>query len=180
MSWWGTCFTLYERARVEANPALAKQLAAYREAIVETARRHKWEYVARYDRCFRLEAAGKPDVEWNHMDAALLVREIATPLAESSRGAQQSSESTSQRRERKLQGACFQFNRQNGVCTFGQQCRFTHICSVCGGEHPATQCPSKAAARARGRTQGACTEDWHRNETMAGRSRYGAAAIETF
>ncbi len=35
VSWWGTCFTLYERARVEAKPALAKQLAAYREAIVE-------------------------------------------------------------------------------------------------------------------------------------------------
>ncbi len=161
VSWWGTCFTLYERARVEAKPALAKQLAAYREAIVETARRHKWEYVARYDRCFRLEAAGKPDVEWNHMDAALLVREIATPSAASSRatglggrGAQQSSESTSQRRERKLQGACFRFNRQNGVCTFGQQCRFTHICSVCGGEHPATQCPSKAAAKSQRQDSG--------------------------
>ncbi len=153
VSWWGTCFTLYERARVEAKPELAKQLAAYREAIVETARRHRWEHVARYDRCFRLAAAGKPDVEWDRMDAALLVREIASPSAASNRamgfggrGSLQSA-GASQKRERKQHGACFRFNRQNGACTFGHQCRFAHICSTCGGEHPATQCPSRAVAK---------------------------------
>ena len=54
-------------------------LCAYREAIVETARCHRWDNVARYARCFRLAAAGKPDVAWDRMDAALLVREVTTP-----------------------------------------------------------------------------------------------------
>jgi len=100
--------------------------------------------LARYDRCFRLAAAGKPDVEWDRMDAALLVREITAPAASSratgliGRGTLQSSGSMSQRRKKKQQGACFCFNRQKGVCTFGPQCRFAHICSACGGEHPAT------------------------------------------
>ncbi len=59
VSWWDTCFTLYERARVETKPDMARQLAAYRETIVQTARHHhRWESVARYDRYFWLAATG--------------------------------------------------------------------------------------------------------------------------
>ena len=64
---------LYKQVRLETNPEMARQLCAYREAIVETARRHRWENVARYDRCFRLATAGKPRMAWDKMDAALLV-----------------------------------------------------------------------------------------------------------
>ena len=66
-SWWGTCFSLFEKARLETKPELADQLRAYREAIAETARRHRWEGVARYDRCFCMAAAGRPDRSWAAM-----------------------------------------------------------------------------------------------------------------
>ena len=78
VSWWGTCFTLYEQARLETNPEMARQLCDYREAIVETVRCHRWENVARHDRCFRLAAAGKPGMAWDKIDAALLMREVTT------------------------------------------------------------------------------------------------------
>ncbi len=148
---WGSCFTLYERVRVKANPEMAEQLAAYREAVVGIARRHKWEAVARYDPCFRLEDADKPEVKWECLDGSLLIRELvltAECSGRSTAGAghkngQSGGSSFSQRREKRQQGTCFRFNRQNGNCAFGSQCRFLHACSGCGGDHPATQCNSK-------------------------------------
>ena len=43
-------------------------------------RRHRWETVARYDRCFHLVAAEKPEVWWDIMDTPLLVGEVTTPM----------------------------------------------------------------------------------------------------
>lgn len=60
---------------------MAQQLCAYREAIVEMARHHRWDNVARYDRCFCLAAAGKLNMVWDRMDAVLLVREVTTPAS---------------------------------------------------------------------------------------------------
>ena len=65
---------------------MARQLCAYREAIVETARCHRWENVVRYDRCFWLAAAGKPGMAWDKIDVALLVREVTTPATIAGRG----------------------------------------------------------------------------------------------
>ena len=65
---------------------MTRQLCAYREAIVETARCHRWVNVVRYDRCFRLAAAGKPGMAWDKIDAALLVREVTTPAMIAGRG----------------------------------------------------------------------------------------------
>jgi len=147
-SWWGTCFSLFEKARLETRPELADQLHAYREAIAETARRHRWESVARYDRCFRMAAAGRPDRSWAVMDAALLVRELTLPPAGQARGGSgggsrvggPAQAGSGQKRDRRQPGACFRFNK-GGSCGYGQQCRFAHTCSGCGGDHPATRCP---------------------------------------
>jgi len=111
--------------------------------------------VARYDRCFWLAAAGKSDMAWEQMDVALLVREITTPAAVMGKGirvsrgrrSQPSHGGTGQKRERKQQEACFRYNRQIGSCSFGQQCRFVHTCSACGGDHPATQCASRQTGK---------------------------------
>ena len=147
-SWWGTCFSLFEKARLETKPELADQLRAYREAIAETARRHRWECVARYDRCFRMAAAGRPDRSWAVMDAALLVRELTLPTAGQARGGSgycsrvggSAQAGSGQKRDRRQPGACFRYNK-GGSCGYGQQCRFAHTCSGCGGDHPATRCP---------------------------------------
>ena len=151
----GTCFTLYEQARLETNPEMARQLCAYREASVESDRCHRWENVARYDRCFRLAAAGKPRMAWDKMDAALLVREVTTPATiagrgpsgPGNRGGQSAHGGVGPKREKRQQGTCYRYNRQNGSCTFGQQCRFMHMCAGCGGEHPVSQCSSKHAGK---------------------------------
>lgn len=130
------CFSLFEAARVKAKSSeLAETLRAYREVIVDMARRHKWEFVSQYDRYFREEAAGKSEMVWNRADATLLVREVSHPEAKAmnrdtgglmARGGQASA-SMSQRRDRKQPGVASDLtSKHNGLCSFGQQCRFVH------------------------------------------------------
>ncbi len=105
------------------------------------------ECVARYDWYFRMAAAGRPDRNWAVMDAALLVRELTLPSAGQARGGSgggsrvggPAQAGSGQKRDRRQPGACFRFNK-GGSCGYGQQCRFAHTCSGCGGDHPATRC----------------------------------------
>ena len=51
---------------------------------------------------------------------------------------------------------CFRYNAKGG-CKKGAKCHFTHVCSLCFGQHPRHQCTaaaSKAASKAAD-TQGA-------------------------
>lgn len=49
-SMWGSCFTLFERALLLADPARGPGMSAYRETIQKAARTHQWDFVLRYDR----------------------------------------------------------------------------------------------------------------------------------
>ena len=49
-------------------------LATYREVIFKLAKRHQWSQVARYDRRFRQEAAGKDDVRWEEENLSRQVK----------------------------------------------------------------------------------------------------------
>ena len=42
------------------------------------------------------------------------------------------------------QPICFRYNGKGG-CKQGAKCHFVHVCMLCFGKHPATQCPQKAA-----------------------------------
>ncbi len=42
--------------------------------------------------------------------------------------------------------ACIKYNKFNGDCRFGKQCRFRHVCSSCGEPHPATKCKAGGGA----------------------------------
>ena len=41
------------------------------------------------------------------------------------------------------QPICFRYNGKGG-CKQGAKCHFVHVCMLCFGKHPATQCPQKA------------------------------------
>ena len=36
---------------------------------------------------------------------------------------------------------CLKYNRFDGDCRYGGQCKFRHICSACRGDHPVKRCP---------------------------------------
>ncbi len=75
---WSTCFTLLQVAWASSKPEMWVPLAAYREVIFKLAKRHQWSQVARYDRRFRQEAAGKDDVRWDEENLSLLLDIVHT------------------------------------------------------------------------------------------------------
>lgn len=142
LSGWSTCFSLFQVAWAKSNPDMWVPLTAYREIIFKLAKRHHWSHVARYDRRFRQEAAGKEEVKWDEENLSLLLDIVhATPqtVSEVKRGTGASVTPVKKAEQRK-RGACFKFNKGEGKCSFGMHCRYAHICSACGGEHAIVQC----------------------------------------
>ena len=80
-SMWGSCFTLFERAVLMADPARGPELSAYRETVQKAARTHQWDFVLRYDRQFRKAAAGDKSRSWARVDSSLFMQELAGPQA---------------------------------------------------------------------------------------------------
>ena len=80
-SMWGSCFTLFERALLLADPARGPEMSAYRETIQKAARTHQWNFVLHYDRQFRQAAAGDRSRSWAKLDSALFMQELAGPQA---------------------------------------------------------------------------------------------------
>ena len=76
-SMWGSCFTLFERALLLADPARGPEMSAYRETIQKAARTHQWDFVLHYDRQFRQAAAGDRSRSWAKLDSALFMQELA-------------------------------------------------------------------------------------------------------
>ncbi len=139
---WGTCFTLFQVAWASSKPEMWVPLSAYREVIVKLAKRHQWTQVARYDRRFRQEAAGRAEVNWEEENLSLLLDIVhATPPGKPEPKQAAGVIGTPPRRlEQRRRGSCFRYNRGEGRCNFGAQCRFAHVCSDCGGDHPAFHC----------------------------------------
>ncbi len=141
LSWWSTCFSLFQVAWAREKPEMWEPLTAYREIIFKLARRHHWVHVVKYDRRFRQEAAGKT-AKWDEERVTLLFDIIYnSPNIKSEGKLASGGGGPSQRKgDQKRKAACFRFNRANGSCMFGAQCRFAHICSSCGADHPVSQC----------------------------------------
>ena len=135
--WWGTCFTLYQMAWATTKPEMWGPLSAYREIVARLARSYQWGQVAKYDRAFQKLAAGKSQEIWLKEEASL-VRQYLN--GHESRQVAGDGGPSQRRPEPRKKGACFKYNEQNGNCVYGAQYKFGHVCSGCGGEHPAYQC----------------------------------------
>ena len=40
---------------------------------------------------------------------------------------------------------CIKYNRFNGDCKFGKECRFSHVCSKCKEPHPVSKCKASGS-----------------------------------
>ena len=172
-SMWGSCFTLFERAVLMADPARGPELSAYRETVQKAARTHQWDFVLRYDRQFRKAAAGDKSRSWARVDSSLFMQELAGPQAaylasgvRVSSGGPDGAASRKRSREagpggdpgglesKKWPGVCYKFNERDGVCQFGTRCKFRHACAKCGGGHPGTRCSTPQMEWRRGHAGG--------------------------
>ncbi len=53
---------------------------------------------------------------------------------------------------------CIKFNKFNGDCKFGKECRYLHVCSGCGEPHPISRCKAtKGSGITPGQSAPTCT-----------------------
>ena len=76
VSWWNSCFTLFERAMEWSGHRRGAELGAYKEFISSMARTRRWEQVQKYDWEFRKAAAGQEDMSWAEVNSTLFVTEM--------------------------------------------------------------------------------------------------------
>ena len=165
---WSQCFALYVAARAEAQPRILRDLMGYQSLIARASKKYKWPSWVVYDQNFRQEVAGAPDQVWAKADPSLYAQCFTGQEKNSENwcGRCQGLDHTSNEcpyppRKRPWSGAsgggpnnprggaagsgrsdqpCLKYNRYQGDCRFGRDCRFQHVCSNCQGAHPVSRC----------------------------------------
>ncbi|KAJ1151647.1 hypothetical protein NDU88_004427 [Pleurodeles waltl] len=147
---------------VEKFPHCAKDLWLYESKIHEAQRQFTGEAWLDYDKGFRLKMQAHPDMEWDeedmegYMHKMMIAREArswANKGEQPFRGSyqkgkcdkakpyhkrQQFTQWKGQQASRATTAVCYKFEKDE--CTWGSACKFKHVCSTCGGGHPATEC----------------------------------------
>ena len=138
---------------------------AYMAIIAKSSQKYKWPSWVIYDQNFRMEIAGNPTHSWAKVDPSLYAQCFTGQAlsAENWCSLCQGLDHTSSRCPFRAQAqkrswespfgqalartphngsgtTCFKFNRYDGDCKFGKNCRFDHVCSGCGGPHPIKKC----------------------------------------
>lgn len=158
---WVQCFSLYVAVVATKFPERIPELMAYQSTIAKASQKYRWPSWIVYDQNFRQEAAGNPAQSWAKVDPSVFAQCFTGQAmsAESWCAKCQSLDHTSTNcpyRQKKrpwntafgtsssqLPGrsgtdtpVCIKYNKFNGDCKFGKDCRFLHVCSSCREYHP--------------------------------------------
>ena len=168
---WIQCFSIYMVVVTRKRPERLAEMVAYQMIITKASQKYRWPSWLIYDQNFRMEAAGNSQA-WSKVEPGLYAQcftgqaRAAENWCTTCHGldhatvrcpyrAQKRSWTTAfgERQSNRPQATsavgdvCTKFNRYNGDCKFGAKCRFTHMCSLCGGAHPATRCTKSEKPR---------------------------------
>lgn len=170
---WSQCFALYAAILAPQQPTRIAEFMAYQSIIAKASKQYKWPAWVVYDQNFRQEAAGDLLQSWAKVDPSIyalcftgqaaslenwctrcqcLDHSTANCPAQPSRkrswAAATSSPVTQYRaglgRQSQEQQICIKFNKFDGDCRFGRQCKFMHVCSACREPHPMSRCKKKS------------------------------------
>ena len=166
---WTQCFGLITAVLAKHQPGKVADLMAYLAIISKASQKYRWPSWVIYDQHFRMEAAGNPAQSWARVDPSLYAQcftgqaRAAENWCSHCQGLDHSSMRCPYKPQKRSWGTafgqppqaslakavptgshsgtvCMKYNRFNGDCRFGKQCRFSHACSCCGGAHPITKC----------------------------------------
>ena len=166
---WCQCFAVYVAVLIPHQPSRLEDLMAYQSLIAKASQKYKWPSWVVYDQNFRQEAAGNPSQAWAKVDPSIyaqcftgqalsgenwcskchsLDHTLAScPLRSRKRTWSAANALTSPAGPSPMAGreqpVCQKFNRYNGDCKFGKNCRFRHVCSRCGEFHPVSKCKAE-------------------------------------
>ena len=169
---WIQCFGLYAAVLLKQKPEKVSELIAYMTTISKASVKYKWPSWVIYDQNFRQDAAGNPSLSWAKVDPSIYAQCFTGQALSSENWCArcQCLDHTSVHcpyRPRKRTWAsafsqpvkpepqiCIKYNRYNGDCKFGKDCRFKHACSSCGEPHPSSKCPCGGKAARAGPSAG--------------------------
>ena len=166
---WMMCFHRFTAAPLAFHPAKASQFLAYANNILQAYLQFEGDRWRAYDQAFRLQAGGKPEIDWAAINLPLYAKMF---MAQSRRSNScryccsldhQSSQcpwgmdipaSSSPGSASMRSGAnkgnpppiCTSWN--SGACKFPTSCNYRHLCSSCfSAEHRSGECPLWSAHR---------------------------------
>ncbi|KAJ1210455.1 hypothetical protein NDU88_005819 [Pleurodeles waltl] len=159
---WLDAFRIMACIIVEKFPHCAKDLWLYESKIHKAQRQFSGEAWLDYDKGFRLKMQAHPDMEWDeeavagYMHKMMVAREARNwahkgeqPFRGSFQKSRHEKGKPYQKRQpytqwkgpqtgRTVATICYKFEKDE--CTWGAACKFRHVCSACGGGHPASEC----------------------------------------
>ena len=160
---WAQCFSIYTTTLCAKYPTRLPELMAYQTIIAKASQRYRWPSWVVYDQNFRQEAAGNPHQSWARVEPSIYAQcftgqAVSTenwcsrcqcldhttsscpycPRKRQWNNAGGSGNPSTQGRQE--QQICIKYNKFNGDCKFGKECRYLHICSACRELHPISHC----------------------------------------
>ncbi|KAJ1136643.1 hypothetical protein NDU88_003058 [Pleurodeles waltl] len=158
---WLDAFRIMACVIVEKFPRSAADLWLYESKIHEAHRQFSGDAWLEYDKSFRLKMQAHPEMEWNQEDVSSYIHKMMVAREASAwagKGEQSFRTGHNKGRHDKFkathrhktwhsnrtkgdngsQAICWKFEADE--CSWGQNCKFRHSCSTCGGEHPASTC----------------------------------------
>ena len=163
---WVQCFALYATVILAQEPERRADLMAYASIIAKASQKYRWPSWIVYDQNFRQEAADMQNKQWAKVDPSIYAQcftgmalraeawcrycHVLDHTSEDCPGRQMQSLPmkrpfpTPATPAKKVPGGskiCNNFNRFDGNCRF-KNCRYQHVCMLCGLPHPATRCSS--------------------------------------
>ena len=168
---WAQCFGLLTAVVARRQPQKVTDLMAYLAIVSKASQKYRWPSWVIYDQHFRMEAAGNPTQSWAKVDPSLYAQcftgqaRTAENWCSHCQGLDHSSLRCPFKPQKRSWGSAFgqpapaapgkpvppgaggtvcqKYNRFNGDCHYGKQCRYSHVCSRCGGPHPIQKCRAK-------------------------------------
>ena len=161
---WSQCFAIFVAVVGQHQPGRIAELMAYNAIIARASRKYRWPSWVVYDQNFRQDAAGNASLSWAKVEPSLYAQCFTGQEARRENWCRtcQSVEHASascpfqSTRKRAWSGpsgpgspsgtddVCRKYNKYNGDCRYGRDCKYKHVCSSCQGAHPAARCKAGA------------------------------------
>ena len=164
---WLQCLTLYVATLAPSQPSRVPEMMAYQTIIAKASQKYIWPSWVVYDQNFRQEAANNPDQSWTKVEPSIYAQcftgqaintanwcihcqcldHTANSCPLRPRKRTWSSAFPQLHQEKSDKPVCIKYNKFNGDCRFGKECRFRHVCSACGDPHPASKCKAEGSSK---------------------------------
>ena len=138
---WDQAFRVYMAIYTRKYPNEAPEMTQYVHTIHHAAAKYTWENVAYYDYTFRKNMAKNKTRSWAKTFEHMWNIALCDPLRNNGNNGN-SGGGNGTKPPNSAKKPCWRFNK--GHCPYGQNCRFLHKCTFCGGtSHGAHACFKK-------------------------------------